>query len=774
MQPQLQHLAGRVLFDQPARRALGDDAATVHHHQPVAQLLGFVHVVRGQHQRDAALLEPVEAVPQDVAGLRVEAGGRLVEQQQVGFAHQRPGDREAALHATRQRVDAFVRSLGELHELEQLGGTTPALGAGDVEVAPVDHQVLDDGQLRVELVGLRDDAHAGADRRAVAAGSRSKIRSVPDVIGETQPIIRIVEVLPAPFGPEEAERLARRDVEVDAVDGDEVAELLAQVAGGDHRRRHRRAPYGSRRAHGQRGYRAASCPPLPTSSSVRSSPPTLDRILEINEANVPEVGSVDADRMAFLVAESPIALAVELDGTIVGFCLVLPSDSGYDSVNYRWFTERYDDFMYLDRVAFDAAAQGRGLGTLLYAEVDRLMDELAASTHLALEVNVDPPNEPSLAFHARRGFVEVGQQDTPYGIRVSMQMRLTGYAVPDDSRDRRSAAVLEEAEVVAGRGDVGGVEVGEQYRLAAGAGGEHLAERVDDRAVAGVVEPAAGADPVDADDVGLVLDRPRPQQRRPVQPSLRRPVGDDEVGVDVARPAPRTRRRSAGRSRRTARHRSPSMSTVTNVGAGADVALLVGVGERVDLAVAVLRAVGAGEHEHVRRPLVVGGRFGGDLRARAADPDAVGGRHPARNCDDGPPSGSAMSGESNENPVENVSVSSTTRAPLAAAPAIIGARRSKFAVAVVPDDVVLDRGDAHRGHEPSPRCESGGEPLDRFVDHVDALAAGEPHQVAAVFGPGVEHLVRHRHDAAALGQATAERHRRRRRLSSGRMSTVVK
>lgn len=164
---------------------------------------------------------------------------------------------------------------------------------------------------------------------------------------------------------------------------------------------------------------------MPIDDAVTIRPiaaPDLGRILEINEANVPEVGSVDADRMAFLVEESPIALAVELTGEIVGFCLVMPADSVYDSVNYRWFTERYSDFMYLDRVAFATDAQGRGFGTLLYAEVDRLMAATGASS-LALEVNVDPPNEPSLAFHARRGFTEVGQQDTPYGIRVSMQMR---------------------------------------------------------------------------------------------------------------------------------------------------------------------------------------------------------------------------------------------------------------------------------------------------------------------------------------------------------------
>jgi hypothetical protein len=109
VQAQLEHLTGRVLFDQAARRALGHDAAPVHHDEPVAELLGLVHVVGGQNQCDPSLLEPVEAVPEDVSGLRVEASGRLVEQEQVGVAHQRAGDGEAALHAARQRIDTLVR-----------------------------------------------------------------------------------------------------------------------------------------------------------------------------------------------------------------------------------------------------------------------------------------------------------------------------------------------------------------------------------------------------------------------------------------------------------------------------------------------------------------------------------------------------------------------------------------------------------------------------------------------------------------------------------------
>ena len=46
-------------------------------------------------------------------------------------------------------------------------------------------------------------------------------------------MISIVVVLPAPFGPEQAEDLAARDLEADAVDGLDVAVRLAQVADGD-------------------------------------------------------------------------------------------------------------------------------------------------------------------------------------------------------------------------------------------------------------------------------------------------------------------------------------------------------------------------------------------------------------------------------------------------------------------------------------------------------------------------------------------------------------
>ena len=163
----LQHLARRVLGDELARAPLGDDLRLVHDHEAVAQLLGLVHVVGRQDQRHALLLEPVQAVPEQVPRLRVEARGRLVEQQQVRLVDEAPGDRQAPLHPARERLHLVARALRQLHEVEELVHALPDHRPRQVEVPTVDRQVLADGQLHVQRVLLGHDADAGADPRAV-------------------------------------------------------------------------------------------------------------------------------------------------------------------------------------------------------------------------------------------------------------------------------------------------------------------------------------------------------------------------------------------------------------------------------------------------------------------------------------------------------------------------------------------------------------------------------------------------------------------------------
>ena len=49
-----------------------------------------------------------------------------------------------------------------------------------------------------------------------------------------------------------------------------------------------------------------------------------------------------------------------------------------------------------------------GLGSVVYDELEAYAQDLASV--FALEVNLDPPNEPSLAFHRKRGYARVGEQ----------------------------------------------------------------------------------------------------------------------------------------------------------------------------------------------------------------------------------------------------------------------------------------------------------------------------------------------------------------------------
>ena len=232
-EPELDHLTRRVAPDELERRALGDDSALVHHDEPIAQLLGLVHVVRRQHERDAPLLQPEEPIPDHVSCLGVEPGRRLVEQQDVRIADEGTGDREPPLHSAGERLDARLRALVQLDELEQLVYPLPELAAGDAEVPPVDRHVLTHRQLEVERVLLRDDAEPRADLGPVLLGIETENAERPARRWGDAADHAHRRALARAVRPEEAERLALLHVKVDPVDGDEVVEALHQTAGMD-------------------------------------------------------------------------------------------------------------------------------------------------------------------------------------------------------------------------------------------------------------------------------------------------------------------------------------------------------------------------------------------------------------------------------------------------------------------------------------------------------------------------------------------------------------
>ncbi len=147
----------------------------------------------------------------------------------------------------------------------------------------------------------------------------------------------------------------------------------------------------------------------------------LDAVLELNERSVPHVGSVDRARLASIVAESRSAVvARDAAGELAGFVIVLGEGASYDSPNYLAFAERYDRFLYVDRIAVDPSAHRGGVGRALYGHVVELA-RAEGSPRVTCEVNVDPPNPVSMAFHRASGFVEVGRQ-TNYGGAVTVAL----------------------------------------------------------------------------------------------------------------------------------------------------------------------------------------------------------------------------------------------------------------------------------------------------------------------------------------------------------------
>jgi predicted GNAT superfamily acetyltransferase len=132
-------------------------------------------------------------------------------------------------------------------------------------------------------------------------------------------------------------------------------------------------------------------------------------VLAWNETHVELLAPLDEPRLIELAAEADTAAVIAYEGRDVGFVLTFAAGAGIEGPNFRWFSERHEAFLYLDRIVVDSSARRTGVASRVYAELESRAAELGPV--LCLEVNIEPPNEPSLAFHQARGFVEVGQQD---------------------------------------------------------------------------------------------------------------------------------------------------------------------------------------------------------------------------------------------------------------------------------------------------------------------------------------------------------------------------
>jgi len=128
-------------------------------------------------------------------------------------------------------------------------------------------------------------------------------------------------------------------------------------------------------------------------------------VLALNGTLEIELSPLTLDSLNALLAGAFMTRAVDAEG---GFLIAFDEGAAYESANYQWFKQRYERFVYVDRIAVAKHARGQGVAKSFY---HALFETARAADHVRIvcEVNIDPPNPGSDAFHASLGFHEIGQ-----------------------------------------------------------------------------------------------------------------------------------------------------------------------------------------------------------------------------------------------------------------------------------------------------------------------------------------------------------------------------
>ena len=150
-----------------------------------------------------------------------------------------------------------------------------------------------------------------------------------------------------------------------------------------------------------------------------------EAVLSLNNAAVPAVNPHDEGSFAELVDSADRCWVVVDDATqaIGGLLVTFAPGATYASANYTWLSERYDDFRYVDRIVIAPSHKRQGLGARLYNELATHASAVGAA-RLLCEVNVEPPNPQSLAFHADNGWIAIEDREHGPGKVVRYLQRL--------------------------------------------------------------------------------------------------------------------------------------------------------------------------------------------------------------------------------------------------------------------------------------------------------------------------------------------------------------
>jgi predicted GNAT superfamily acetyltransferase len=139
----------------------------------------------------------------------------------------------------------------------------------------------------------------------------------------------------------------------------------------------------------------------------------LATILANNERFVHWLSPLNmADLEQLIAAASYVRQIGAGEGVLIGF----RADSSHQSDNLTWLRDRFDDFVYIDRVIIGENAQGQGYGRKLYQDYEAYAREQNIP-RMVCEVNTIPDNPVSHKFHLRLGFHPCGEMEMKNGTK---------------------------------------------------------------------------------------------------------------------------------------------------------------------------------------------------------------------------------------------------------------------------------------------------------------------------------------------------------------------
>jgi uncharacterized protein len=152
------------------------------------------------------------------------------------------------------------------------------------------------------------------------------------------------------------------------------------------------------------------------------SPLDVTILLPLNNAHAKETSTLDDASFTALLEMAFYARGIDRGAT--AFLIALDRNASYGSPNFLWFQAARASFVYIDRIIVSSSARGRGIARLLYDDLFAAARN-AGHDRVVCEVNIDPPNLVSEAFHAAMGFEPVGEATIHNGTKTVRYLEKT-------------------------------------------------------------------------------------------------------------------------------------------------------------------------------------------------------------------------------------------------------------------------------------------------------------------------------------------------------------